>query len=638
MMSRFLRRIPPLLLGAIALLWPSGSAADISLPTGPTVQVFPVAVEVEAGGTVDVPLTGSVRTDQPIEFLIRTPPSHGTLGPVRQVSRNRAVVRYTHKGGIIEDTFRYAGRTGSLAVSPSSLVRIVVKRPPDPIEPLPDFLDYGPHFAGDVWMESVTLTANQRRSVQLEADPPWRIEGPTALTLTPGRPVVVQILFEPTTQQTYFGHFRVLGSDLPMMRLHGEALDPFAVDKRAIEIPADPTAEGGPLFIANISGEDREVEIETTENLKAPASLAVPAEGEHRVPFRYTATPGQAGTGRITLRHGAWSLPIEVRIDPGPARWEWESATQIDLGRINPSSEQEIVVEIRNAGGSSGAIGLTSESPALLLPPERIAMDPGDSRTFVVRLDPARLSEGRFDARLSLHNVEGPLKDPPPLLLRGEVATAHSTPSPLPIAQATPSFARPDHPRDRRALALVAAELEPVDFPDFDLREPAPGIVVEEPIAFDAALPAVREIVQRSFLPNGRDYRLSWNAPEGGPFGYAVDLLYLKRLSRTRSVLTWWPIENLDFQEKGRVVETVLHDLTPGQFYQFRVRAITGDGRSGRPSPVLKVLTPLQERPPLLGWLMAGLALLGASALAWRKWPRKAAPREAILATHLPPG
>lgn len=616
MPSHLLARLFPCLL----LAWlASGldSVADIKLPTGSSVRVFPVDIEVEPGGSVEIPLTGSVSGNLPISFVTRDSPQAGKLGRIRQVSRNRAVITYTHSGRGQSDQFRYSGKVAGRPVSPSAPVRIRVKTPEEAFAELPKFLDFGTLFAGDVWLEDITLISNQRkRSVELRVDPPWRIDGPTNVTLQPGKSTVVKLIFEPPTQRDYLGYFQVIGTDLPMVRLHGSALDPFVVNQQRVSLDANPEQVDETLLIANLTGEDREIALDTSDNLEAPPLLGIPADGEHPIPFRYTGPAGQAGKGTLTIRHGVWSLPIEIDLQPGPPRWKWLGEGTLQLDPIKADSDKiEITLKLLNAGGTAGSPGLSSDHPALLVPPERRRIEPGESGEWTVSLNPAGLPPGRFEIPINLNLSGEANQELSPLLITGIIEppdTANETKS---LATPTPGFVA-----GKPALPM-APGLAPKSSQDGETSKTGlpEGLVRHEPIKnIDARLPRVSEIVQREFLRDNRDFRLVWNEPEGGPFEYAVDVEYMRNLRKGKTLLTWWPIQDLEFQRKSGTIETTLRELQPGKLYRIRIRVEAGN-TSGPPSGILHVQAPYTP-PPNLRWLwisLGGAVVIGL--LIWRK-------------------
>jgi len=587
--------------------------ADIKLPTGGGVRVFPAKVQVESGGTVTIPLTGSVSSKSRIQFFIRQSPKQGRLGEIQQVNSERAEVVYTHDGKSTSDRFRYSGKVAGLPVSPSSPVIIEVIPPEATTFPIPEFIDFGTHFAGDVWVESFTLTSSQAEPVTLEIDAPWQVDGATSFTLQPGKPVNVSLLFVPNEQRKYLGYLRFPGTTFPVVRLHGEALAPLVLSSETLTIPADPERVVEDLLIANISGSDREIVIESSENLEAPPLLPVPADGEHAIPFRYTGPPAQASQESLTIRMGAWSASIEVTVEPGPAAWEWLGERQQDLGELISDDAVPLQFQLQNKGGKAGTLALATSHPALIVKSSRAVVLPGETHTVEAHLHPPKLMAGPFQIRLEAKSQEEPAETLVPFLIQGtKPAPAEAAKPPVAFPASTPVFTREDH-----ASKALANDPQRSD----QKVERQGGILRREPIDFDAELPVIDEIVSRRFLDGNRDYQLVWNAPDGGPFSYAVDVQYLRK-----NVLTWWPIRDLKFRHEGKTVSTTLRELAPGHSYLFRIRTITGDGRSSAPSPVIEVHTPIAPSFPWR-WTFVILILLSFGIFGFWRW-RQNQPQE----------
>lgn len=93
-------------------------------------------MEVVRGGHVEIPLQARGQLGKNIRFLLREPPVHGTLGPLRQTGRDSAAVIYTHRAedGPVADRFSYAVQAPGTAVSAAALVEVhVLDDPPRPV-------------------------------------------------------------------------------------------------------------------------------------------------------------------------------------------------------------------------------------------------------------------------------------------------------------------------------------------------------------------------------------------------------------------------------------------------------------------------------------------------------------------------
>jgi len=589
--------------------------ADIQLPRAAGPMVTPISVEVEPGGTIEIPLSGATAGNAELEFFVREGPRTGKVGAVRRLDRRRAVVSYTHNGSMEGDRFRYAARASGLPVSPSAEVRIIVKRTAPTLGPLPEFIDFGTLFAGDRWPETITLSNSGEGvlRVRLKCSEPWIISGPTELQLRRGRPAVVRIEFAPNAQREYSGHLEIAGDINTLMRLHGEGLSPFALSKEMITIPANPDAVVESILIANITGEDREIAIETTENLSAPPALAIPMDGEHPIPFHYRGDPAGSGSGEVIVHSGNWFTTLRVTIEPGPAKMEFLSEP-IELGTLEAGRVHLAEVRIRNAGGKAGTARLVSTHPGISISRAEFEIERGE--TVVIPIEVAQSqAPGAVVSALQLTWIDMPENGALALPLTAEIR-ATSTRMPGGVADAspaaTPGFATQTTGNIPRPVTDMSA------FPE-DEAFNGSSFEFLEPITFEPTMPRVKKIGSSKMASDGLSCLLTWEPPPGGPFQYAVDLQYVTSKAQGEPLVSWWTLTEQDFKRTPSGMQTTLRELGPGGAYVIRVRVLDAAGRSSLPSESMRIRSPWKEPVVWWPWLLLLIPVGAAAGLYLRR-------------------
>ena len=175
----------------------------------------PQTVSVVEGGSVTVVLRARGHAGEMIDFLLRTPPAHGTLeGEAHQLTLNTASVVYTHRPGdnATEDSFTYAVQTRGGPVSAEGTVVVRIQEPPPVLTVTPAELDFGAVKAGSSTRAQVTLSnaGGGEAAGRLDPPSPWSVEGPATYRLARGASQTFALVFEPQAERAYAEslHFR----------------------------------------------------------------------------------------------------------------------------------------------------------------------------------------------------------------------------------------------------------------------------------------------------------------------------------------------------------------------------------------------------------------------------------------------
>ena len=178
-------------------------------------NAVPTTAGVVQGGTVTIILRARGHSGEMVDFLIRTPPEHGTLDAApRQITLSSASITYTPRPGddALEDSFTYAVQTRNSPVSAEARVVVRIQEPPPSLACSPAELDFGTVKAGESTRAEVTLTNQGGGEATGRLDPPapWVVDGPASYRLPRGASQTFALVFKPFDEHTYAEalHFR----------------------------------------------------------------------------------------------------------------------------------------------------------------------------------------------------------------------------------------------------------------------------------------------------------------------------------------------------------------------------------------------------------------------------------------------
>ena len=335
----------------------------------------PASVRVEPGGRAEIVLQANGSLGLNVEFILRTPPAHGTFeGTPRRIDRNRVAVMYLHRAadGPGHDTFSFAAQAPGTPVSSAETVDIEVSVPLPPpglvsanapdLAATPTDLDFGAVETGR--FSGVTLTLENRGAGQavgqLEPPAPWAVEGDPAYRLARGGKQAFRLVFRPTGQGSFAEtlHVEAEGGERTsgcVVRLVGTGLAATAPRQ-----PAAPTVDETPAPVLAVAA--------TPPPVAAPSPP--PAAADSSAPHDH---PAQADPGTFAVNDArveavqvravgattlelAWKppvpLPASYRVerrsfardpdDPEGVRIDWNLCDRVDL-RVHAGETTAVV-------------------------------------------------------------------------------------------------------------------------------------------------------------------------------------------------------------------------------------------------------------------------------------------------------
>ncbi len=374
-----------------------------------------VTASVVQGGTVSIVLRARGHAGEMVDFLLRTPPEHGTLDVApHQLTLNSASVTYTPRPGddALADSFTYAVQTRTSAVSAEERVTIHIQDAPPVLAFVPSELDFGAVKAGESTRVEVTLTNQGGSEAVGRVDPPapWVVDGPASYHLRRGASQTFALVFQPTGEHAYADalHFRyeigggvrlvgtgLAGPNQPVVggteaALAGHPLSPrtapgvndtASLPPAVADVSRPGHAPGAPVPLATPAANSLEPAIQGGGGLSMPSAInPLGADLDDHGVTGFSVT----GHGRTTLDL-SWRMPnpppksyrVELRylsLDPDDRLVvEWRPYAQVDfetahgfvnarVSGLSPASEACVRIVAVDAAGR-----LAAPSPLLVM-------------------------------------------------------------------------------------------------------------------------------------------------------------------------------------------------------------------------------------------------------------------------------
>ena len=356
----------------------------------------PSSVQTNEDSAVQLTLTGSDPEGSALTFAIATPPAHGTLGAITQLSPTSARVTYTPApDSAVDDTFTFVANDGSLdsAAATASIDVLPINDPPAAVMTgLQTLEDTAVQF---------TLTG-----IDVEADPlTFAIaSGPTHGTLgaiIQVTPTTAHVTYTPAPNSTLDDSFTFTVNDgaatsaaalatidvVPVNDLPTVLDDAASVAQDAAAAPIDVLGNDsdieGPLTVTSVGTASH-----GTASLAAGIVSYAPAAGYSGTDaFTYTVTDSDGATAtanvNVTIASGntpPTATPQTVAVREGAATTIVLAGTDPDL----PAQTLTFAIGAAPTSGTLGAVTPTSATTATVTYTPNAGFAGADAFTFTV--------------------------------------------------------------------------------------------------------------------------------------------------------------------------------------------------------------------------------------------------------------
>jgi hypothetical protein len=232
-------KFPPVLPAIGVLFFLQGLCLARESPVRPTIA-YDSSVQVMRGGDVEVTLNAIPNFGNTVNFEIRTPPSHGSLSTLKNISDHSTAVIYHHDGtkSPIQDEFFFRAKTLGRAASVLSKASIRIIPPAARIIFTPMSLDFGEVLLSETRTANITITnmGGVRATGRLLLPRGFTAPEGERFSLDEGESTVVTLNYSPMEGGASYGKVTTLPS-----------LGGVGLDLKGVGIPRFDTGNRGPV-------------------------------------------------------------------------------------------------------------------------------------------------------------------------------------------------------------------------------------------------------------------------------------------------------------------------------------------------------------------------------------------------------
>jgi hypothetical protein len=560
----------------------------------PPPMAKPVSASVFLGQSVEIPLLIGGRVVEPVTFLIRKPPQHGTLSGLKRTGKTSASVTYTPEPAAApgSDTFSFAAQSLDSPVSASAPVWIQVQEPL-PVLEFEKEMNYGTVFLGDSAAKPLVLrnSGGGVASGVIRGNPPWKVGAEPSYRIAPGASFTVPLVFEPREERD-FSERVLIGEDRQSsVIVRGAGRAPVSWRKEGIlfspELRLSAWAE---LVLTNHTPEARVVAMSWPGFMTGPESLTIPPNGSTSAWVSISGNEALSFDGYVEIHSGNYRSRIPLKVYPTPARLSIFPDAGLTLGKMQKGRSLKGRFTVKNFGGTDTTLQITVPDGCTIHP---------DPATLVLA------SGGDLEFEIECSRPTPPRSQK--LLIR--IGS--------PGSQAKELEVRLSSPEQTRASLPVETFLH--------LANPVAkeAHTSEE---FTGKVPAVRkaDLIESTL----REIEISWNATSPEASGFRIERRKVSVGKDDQPLVEWFPWTAARIRIGNGAASARFEHLPENSRWTIRIIGLDAMGNPGPPSPAFQIST--QAHKPLVVpvWIW-GLLLGAAAAGALRLVIRR---RRALLA------
>lgn len=565
-------------------------------------QAIPVKVEVEPGGTLQIPLRVYGKRGRTVRYLVRREPTLGKIVSIKQADQEIWILTYQQTapmtgGGDLHDQIVFAAQDEDGTSAPAEIA-ITVADAPAAIT-APDRLDFGEVAAGTAVSRTLTIANKGGQVVEgaFEIQAPWKVE-PERYRLGRGEEATFKVTLLPRAEQEFRGWLRLPDRPGKITVLQAVAVAPVGVKPLSLDLAGNPDTLGraGEITLTNRTAGEQTVRLQGDPRLHLPAEVVLPPQESKTLPVTLGEGDLAALETAIEVRYGEAVQPVQVHAPAVGARLR-ASKEKADFGKVEVGHARKMEITLENRGGSTASVAISAPSP-FEIKPARFELEAGKRIVLAVTLDPAW--PGAVSGTAKIQTAGSSIVLP----LAAQVA-------PRTISTLKP--ASPPKPGTAAAPALAApGGANPVN----------PGQMAKTEAEQPAADPSVPSVAQMELVRFTRtSAELAWNRPGKDDLDYRVEGRSLRLDPNGILQIRWVPMPGVTIKKEkaGERVTARVSGIPAGASVALQVVAVTSDGSISKPSAPL-FLTMYPQRV-LLTYQRLFVAFFGA-LLAGALWLR----------------
>lgn len=556
--SAFRSRWFAVLLACGALFWaPPLAGAERKRDAPPEIPppAQPLAVKVARGENAVIQLRIFGRKNEPLKYLIRTPPEHGRLTAPRAVEREVSAVTYTPPAdlAIVRDRFTYAVQTAAGVSAAVGVAITIVDVPPEIA--VPEALVFPAILVGTTASRALEITnrGGGLAEGRVTVEAPWKIDGPANYRLAAGARAVFKVIFTPTEPGAFDTVMRFSSQPGTTLPVHAEARAALAVTPPNIVLQhaAGDPVRAGAFTLANQSDAELRVTLASTDRLTFPPELSVPAHSTVRVPVQVADGNVAALEGEVRAQSGDLTLRVPVRAAAVGAIVR-ATREQVSLGRVIAAQSAEAPVGLENIGGSAARVSWEIAAP-FLAAGSPVTLGPGEKTSVIVRVETA--TPAKHHALLTVTADQQKLAIPVEAEVLAEFppAAAQTAPAAFTPRPATAAAAPVAQPAARTIGSVIPDEMQ------VDLTS-VPGV-------------KVRDVTSKGAT-------LEWPAAMTKASRFRVECRNVIVDSEGQFAVRWTPLPGVALRHEGESRIATITGLQPATAYGLRVVALASEGEA----------------------------------------------------------
>ncbi len=543
-----------------------------------------VSVYLDQPAEISLHIAG--RIVEPLSFLIRKLPRHGTLSGLRRTGRNSASILFTPDpaAGPCDDFFSFAAQSVDSPVSaPATVWMRIVERPP--VLEHPEEIDFGKVYLGDRVERSMELknSGGGVAAGKLNPNPPWIAGGIGSFRVPSGQQSRVLLVFEPLEERDFSDRIQLGADPKSFVTVRGSGIAPIIWPRDGLVFaPADRAGNSAAITFTNNTPAERTLQLDWPDYLKAAREVTLPPDGSAVMKVEIMAPLSFHSQGEVAVRSGNFKSLLPVTVFPAPAKLSIDPEHVLKLGETKTSRDLKGRFTVRNTGGS--------DAPLQILAPEAILISPSPANLIL-----SGGQEMTFDAQM---------------------ANPGSRPSRKTILIQSPACAQVElsvelSPPSKSGPALPVETFLNIPHPP----EPAPAVEI-----IQANIPPVQ--TAKLLTSEQHSVEIGWQATSAKTSGFRIERRQISSGKADQVNVTWvtWPEVQIKFS--GNTAVARFERLPANSFWTIRIIALDESGRAGPPSPAFQIATlPVKGfRLPPWAWLLLLIALAAAALHFWRRY------------------
>ena len=579
------RPLAILLAAGLALASPVFSKEKELVPPPPPMAMTGAAT-VFVDTPVEITLQIAGRIVEPLSFLIRKRPKHGTLGEVRRTDRNSATLVYTPdaRTGPGDDSFSFAAQSFDSPVSaPATVLIRLVERPA--ILDHPGEIDFGKVLLGDKKERPMELKNSGAgvASGDVRPNSPWRTGKTGEYRLPAGKASTIDLVFEPFEERDFIDKLQVGPESMVVLR--GSGVAPVAWPKEGLVVsPTDREAGKAAIPFTNNSPAERTLKVEWPEFLQGAREVILPANGTAVVKIEISAPLSLKYEGEAEIRSGNYKGKLLIRIFPAPAKLSASPERRLTLVASENARALKGLLLVKNTGGANTPLQIIAPPDIRIFPdPSRIILAGGDEQAFEVQAEGLKSVAANKTIR-----IQSPGCEPMDISIVAPAATENHAAVPV-----------------EKFLSIP-----PGPEPSPTMQPPSgkvPRVETANPLKSES-----HEIV------------ISWKLASSKISGFKIERRRISPGKEGQVIVDWVPWTDAKITVAEGTAVARFERLPANAFWTIRIITLDENGNPSPPSPAFQIATkPLNEfHIPVWAWIIL-IAALGTAALQlWRKYQR----------------